>query len=602
MKPRSIKVLARKITVNIVFLAPLEPALRLLLSHYRRQLVNYESVLAYSLLGILGGLASGLVVLAFELSIDELGSLWGIGSSGGDFESLPRWLHFALPVGGAVLLGCVYATLKPRDRETGIVHILSRMHSHYSILPWRNTCLQFIAGTFALATGQSGGREGPGVHLGGAVNSLLGQWLRLPNNSLRMLIACGTAGGISAAFQTPLAGVLFTLEVILGEYTVVSFIPVMLAAVAASTISHALSPGDSLFQLPALQLNSLLELPLIVFLGLCCGTAAAMFIRISKVAAQFPNRSVILRFSMAGMLTGLLALLVPEVLGMGNDTLSLALHGKLALSSLILIALCKLLTTAVSCGVGMPVGLIGPNLLIGACIGGVLSLSGMALNPQWVSDPTLYVVIGMGAAMGAVLNAPLAAVLAIIEMTQSLSISVAAMLAIVTATLTNSSLFKQRSAHQTALHQLKRRAPQDPLNQLLHRTSVSTTMDTRVVRVPATFPQDDLATLIDATPVWCLIHLADDDLYLVDGTDLMQWLKAAEFEDGLTDLTNASLRRWTISSIPLQATLRQAMDIMQEETSEAACIIEYSHNTGKPLLHGVITRGDIEKYTLGSML
>ncbi|MCP4842645.1 MAG: chloride channel protein, partial [Halieaceae bacterium] len=255
-------------TVNIVLLAPLEPAVRLLLSHYRRQLVNYESVLAYSLLGILGGLASGLVVLAFELSIDELGSLWGVGSSGADFEGLPRWLHFALPVGGALLLGCVYATLKPRDRETGIVHILSRMHSHYSILPLRNTCLQFIAGTFALATGQSGGREGPGVHLGGAVNSLLGQWLRLPNNSLRMLIACGTAGGISAAFQTPLAGVLFTLEVILGEYTVLSFIPVMLAAVAASTISHALSPGDSLFQLPALQLNSLLELPLIVFLGL----------------------------------------------------------------------------------------------------------------------------------------------------------------------------------------------------------------------------------------------------------------------------------------------------------------------------------------------
>lgn len=576
--------------------------MRLLLSHYRRQLVNYESVLAYSLLGILGGLASGLVVLAFELSIDELGSLWGVGSSGADFEGLPRWLHFALPVGGALLLGCVYATLKPRDRETGIVHILSRMHSHYSILPLRNTCLQFIAGTFALATGQSGGREGPGVHLGGAVNSLLGQWLRLPNNSLRMLIACGTAGGISAAFQTPLAGVLFTLEVILGEYTVLSFIPVMLAAVAASTISHALSPGDSLFQLPALQLNSLLELPLIVFLGLCCGTAAAIFIRVSKVAAQFPHRSVILRFSIAGMLTGMLALLVPEVLGMGNDTLSLALHGKLALSSLILIALCKLLTTAVSCGVGMPVGLIGPNLLIGACIGGVLGLSGMALNPQWVSDPTLYVVVGMGAAMGAVLNAPLAAVLAIIEMTQSLSISVAAMLAIVTATLTNSSLFKQRSAHQTALRQLKRRAPQDPLNQLLHRTSVRATMDTRVVRVPAVFPRDDLETLIDAAPAWCLIHLVDDDLYLVDGTELVQWLGGAEFEEGLTDLTKASLRRWTISSIPLQATLRQAMDIMQEETSEAACIIEYSHNTGRPLLYGVITRANIEKYTLGSML
>ena len=203
-------------------------------NRYRRLLINYDSVFAYSLLGVVGGIASGLVVLAFELLIRELALLWGVSQAGDGFEALPQWMLFALPAAGAALLGCVYGLLQAQDRETGIVHILSRMHSHYSVLPLRNALLQFFGGAFSLATGQSGGREGPGVHLGGAINSLLGQWLHLPNNSLRMLIACGTAGGISAAFQTPLAGVLFTLEVILPEYTVVSFIPVMLAAVSAA--------------------------------------------------------------------------------------------------------------------------------------------------------------------------------------------------------------------------------------------------------------------------------------------------------------------------------------------------------------------------------
>ena len=133
------------------------------------------------------GFVSGLVVLAFELAIRELAG-FGALPAAKDFESLPRWLAFALPAAGATLLGLAFWALRPEDREIGIVHVLSRMHSHYGALPWRNAVVQFIGGAFALATGQSGGREGPGVHLGGAANSLIGQRLGLPNNSLRVLM------------------------------------------------------------------------------------------------------------------------------------------------------------------------------------------------------------------------------------------------------------------------------------------------------------------------------------------------------------------------------------------------------------------------------
>jgi H+/Cl- antiporter ClcA len=476
------------------------------------------------------------------------------------------------------------------------------MHSHYSILPLRNAIVQFVGGIFALGTGQSGGREGPGVHLGGAINSLLGQWLGLPNNSLRMLIACGTAGGISAAFQTPLAGVLFAMEVIIAEYSVVSFIPVILAAVSAAAVSRTLAADDWLFTLPPLQLNSLLELPYIMLLGLCCGTAMAALVRISTFTARYSGTPVALRFTLAGMITGCLALWVPEILGMGFDTLTLAIDGELALWALLLIGLCKLFATAISYGAGMPLGLIGPSLLIGACIGGLLGAAGSALLPELASDPAFYTVLGMGAAMGALLNAPLAAILAVMEMTQSLSIGMAAMLAIVTATLTSTGVFGQRSAHQAMLKQLQRIVPDDPLNQLLHRTSVSSTMDTRVVRVPLLFSQADIEPLLESTPMWCMVERDGDDLYLVHGSELLEWLQRTPYAEGTLDLSGSGIRRWSISGLPAQATLRQAMDTMHTRTTEAVCVYERSQNSGREILHGVLTRESIEQYTLASVL
>lgn len=575
--------------------------MRKLLNNYRRYLTNYDSVLAYSLLGIIGGLASGLVVIAFELAIRELPRLWGVGGGGEDFESLPPWLLFALPATGAMLLGCAYSLLKPEDRETGIVHVLSRMHSHYSVLPLRNALVQFGAGAFALATGQSGGREGPGVHLGGAVNSLLGQGLGLPNNSLRVLIACGTAGGISAAFDTPLAGVIFAMEVIVAEYTVVGFIPVMLAAVAAAAVSRTLSTTGTLLTIPAVALNSLWEIPYILLLGLVCGVAVAGFVRIIRLVGRVAHWHVIIRFTLAGTFTGALALVVPEVLGMGYDTLNLAINSQLALAALLSVALCKLLATAVSCGAGLPIGIIGPSLLIGACIGGAMGALGQALQPDLTSEYTLYLAIGMAAAMAAMLNAPLAAILAVIELTQSISIGMPALLAIVAADLTNTGIFRQRAAHQTLLRQLQRVVPDDPLNQLLHRTDVTATMDVRVVRVPILLQPDDLEPLLEFTPTWCLITRDGEDLYLVQGDELIEWLKENVEAETPTDLAEAGMRRWTIAPVPVQATLRQAMDTIRARTVEAVCVYQRSRATGKQILHGVVTRESIEKFSLARL-
>lgn len=571
-----------------------------LIEKYRRYLTNYESLLAYSVLGIVGGLASGVVILLFETAIIQAAALWGVAEQADGFEALPRYMHFALPVAGALVLGIGYQFLRAEDRETGIVHVISRMHSHYGVLPARNAIVQFIGGTLALASGQSGGREGPGVHLGGAVNSLLGQYLGLPHNSLRVLIACGTAGGIAAAFNTPLAGVIFAMEVIVAEYTVVGFIPVMLAAVSASAVSRTLATGGAASIISSQQLNSLWEIPYIALLGVICGVAVVAFIRIARFATSLSHWNVILRFGLAGLVTGTLALVVPEILGIGYDTLNLALHGEIALGALALIAVAKLLATAISCGAGLPIGIIGPSLLIGGCIGGAVGLLGGQLMPEFASDPTLYIVIGMGAAMAAAMNAPLAALLAVIELTHTISFGMPAMLAIVAATLTSSGVFRQRSLHQTVLRQLQRIVPSDPLNQLLHRTSVTQIMDSRVVRVPTSLSEEDVVPLLEFTPTWCLVSREQEDLYLVQGSELLAWLGESDHEDSI-DITESGIRRWVITSAPVQASLRQALDNIGRDTAEVACIYERSRSSGKQILQGVVTRESIEKFTLGRL-
>jgi len=571
-----------------------------LLGQYRRYLTNYESALAYAVLGVVGGVASGLVVIAFEISIRQLALLWGVGDRGDGFESLPTWMLFALPAGGGVILGLAFWALKPEDREVGIVHVLSRMHSHYGVLPLRNALVQFVGGAFALASGQSGGREGPGVHLGGAVNSLIGQRLALPNNSLRVLIACGTAGGIAAAFNTPLAGVIFAMEVIVAEYTVAGFIPVILAAVSASAVSRYLAGGAAVFAMPPVHLNTLWEIPYIVLLGIVCGVAIALFIYISKMTAKLTRLHVTLRFALGGILTGALALLVPEVLGIGYDTLELALAGQIGLTMLVAIAACKLVATAFSAGLGMPIGVIGPSLLIGACLGGAVGKAGAMLFPELASQPELYIVIGMAAAMGAMLSAPLAAILAVIELTQTVSVVMPALLAIVAANLTNTGVFQQRSAHQSRLRQLQRVVPDDPLNQLLHRTNVTSNMEVSVVKVPVQLDESAVLPLVNATPGWCLVVRDSEDLYLVRGKDLAEWIQDNPAGDAPADITEAGIRRWSITQVPEQATLRQAMDTLRAQTVEAVCV--YGRDAGgRRVLQGIVTRESIEQFTLSRL-
>lgn len=561
----------------------------------RLQLTDYGSLLPYAILGGIAGILGALVALSFELTIHTLSMIWLHSAGADNYEGLHWSFRFMLVLGSASLIGLALQKLPGDSTRVGIVHVISRLHTHHGHLPIRNAVVQYIAGAFALACGQSGGREGPEVHLGSAVNSYLGQYLLLPNNSLRILIACGTAAAIAAAFNTPIAGVIFAMEVVIAEYTVAGFLPVIVAAVSATTVTRAISSGAALFTIPSVEMASLWELPFIAALGLLAGTAAALFTLVMKRCLDFNDKPLVLRISLAGLICACIAIFVPQIMGMGYDTLNLTFQGQIAPVMLLTIALCKLISTAVSCGMGMPVGLIGPSLFIGACLGGALGAWGQVLLPELASDTAFYVLLGMVATMGSLLNAPLAALLAIVEITGNTNIIYPAMLAIVIAAITYSEVFKQRSAHQTVLRHLDLGIRDSALGRLLHSTNVTRVMDYNVGRINQNIDWQKAQSMMDNTLRWYVVSEDSRPLYLVNGQELVDQLAKLAESDYPYPLNNLGIGNLSLSYLPMQATLHEALDIIQDSNTEAVLITgQQSHNG--PVISGVLNRADIEKH------
>jgi len=567
------------------------------LHSFRRRLANNDSLIHFSVLGVLAGLGTALVCLAFRFLIEWPAGQWLPSGDPEGFESLPRWMYFALPFTGALILGLIFRTLHKDTLRTGVTHVITHLHADDGHLPVKNALLQFLAGAFALGTGQSGGREGPAVHLGAAVSSVIGQALVLPNNSIRVLVGCGTAAAIAASFNTPIAGVIFAMEVVMMEYSIAGFTPVVLATITATAVTRAVYGADASFVIPSVQMSSLWELPYIALLGLLIGACAALFIIIIKLGMRLSQRPVLQRMALAGFVTGCCALIAPQILGAGYDSLNALLSGNVALPVLLALIATKLVASALSSGLGMPIGLIGPCLLIGACIGAVMAALGSGMFPELASDGSFYVMLGMGAMMGAVLNAPLAALMTLLELTQNSAIIFPGMLAITIATITNSEIFKQRSAHQTVINYLQLSLPTDPNSLALQRTGVATLMQ-RNVCLTESRPSLQQCQMLLAKPYQAYVVSEPDSsaLRLIHRADLAPQLDRALGEGGAESLSLLELcsNSQAITPLHIQATLREALATMERAQTQAVYIAGYI--SGRYPDRGIVTRKDIERH------
>jgi len=395
------------------------------------------NLLRLTVSGAITGLVAAIVVLGFRWVIEAGQTAFLPDGQIGNYEALPPLLRFSLPVVGGLILGLLFQRLPAAMRQVGIVHVLALLRRRGGgRLPLANALVQFLGGAAAVISGQSVDREGPGVHLGAASGSYLAQKQGVSADDDYTLIACGAAASIAAAFNTPLAGAVFVIEVLQVRYRITRFMPVILAAVIGAVVGRTVYGDAPSFSVPALSTASLVELPLLALLGLVIGLLAALFtMACEEIARRTTAWPPALAFTLAGAVTGFLGLWTPQILGVGYDTLDSMLNGRVELAVVLGIVAFKLVATAVSIGLRVPGGLIGPTLVIGGAAGSVLGL----LLTQWLPFESgsvgFYAVIGMVAMMSAALQAPLAALIALLELTSSPAIILPGMLAVVTADL-----------------------------------------------------------------------------------------------------------------------------------------------------------------------
>ncbi len=562
------------------------------LDRFRLRVSRSDAVLELSLLGLISGITAGLVSILFRLLVEQTQAIFLDGSPG-NYESLKLWARVAAPTGGAVLIGVLFYISPMAARSVGVAHVMERLAYYQGHFPVWNAVVQFLGGALALITGHSVGREGPGVHLGAAASNLPAQRLGLPNNSLRVLAACGTSAAIAASFNTPLAGVAFALEVLMFEYTVAAFAPVLLAAVSATILSRAVFGPDLAFSVPDLALGSLWELPYVLLMGLLIGALSAAFIRLLQLFIQLgQNIPVILRCALAGLAIGLIGLMLPQVMGIGYDTVNRIILGEVTLVLLVATIGLKLLASTVAVGFGIPGGLIGPALVVGAATGGAFATLAQGWGLADTSPAGFYVLLGMGAMMAGTLQAPLAGLIAIVELTGNHNIIFPGMLTVIAATLMSGHLHGREPMYLVLLRALGRDFRNDPVAQSLRQIGVGAVMDRNFVELPRRVERKRLATQLAEKPRWILVRQERRPDFLLAAVDVARTLRE-EPESRSFDLRTVPGTRLQATGIDMQATLEEARRLMHESGAEVLYVTRVIA-PGIAHVYGVLDKDDIE--------
>ncbi|WP_299802042.1 chloride channel protein [uncultured Shewanella sp.] len=457
-----------------------------------------------------------------------------------------------LPLFGSFLIWGVAKMGSQRYKRMGIAYVIHRMKLHYGKIPLQSAPGQFFQALFALATNFSVGREGPAIHLGAVSASVLAEKFKLPDNSVRVMCASGIAAGIAAIFNAPLAAVIFVFEVVLREYKIHYFFPVMISAICGA-LSSQLMFGDvhELDQIGVAAIP-LSQYPLLAIFGVILGCIAALFnTTLLKVTAIGQHWPLINRLLLAGAVTTLVGLVLPQAIGSGELAIAETINQHPSILFLSAILIGKIIATIAAIGLGIPGGLIGPLYGIGALLGTILALISALLFPSIAPYIGLYTIIGMTGMMGVCLSAPLAALVALIELTNNASIILPSMFVVIPAFLIAHQGFKTKSIFFKQLEIMGLGYKVAPVNLGLQKVGVRHIMDKRFVIVG-----DNDELLLE------VLKRAEGRSVLVRNTQGKVEMLQLELQVRDEDTT---LTRHRIQGLPDTATLNEVYAILSKE-------------------------------------
>lgn len=440
---------------------------------------------------VLIGLSTGIFTFLFDRLI-ALVLEAGVGryAARADLPPYARWHLLVLPALGGLAVGPLIKYFSPESRGEGVPTVIAAMHRQGGRMKGRSAWLKALASSITIGTGGSAGREGPIVMIGASIGSGLAQLFRMPAVTLKTMAAAGSAAGIAAAFNAPLGGMMFSLEVVLGEITAGPFAMVVLSTVVASAVSRGLHGSEAFFSVPQYSLNHSGELALYVLLGALAGILSKVFIWLFfRIEDEFELKTALdpmWRPALGGILVGAVGFFVPGALGPGYAAIGQALEMRHGLGALGLLLGAKMLATSLTLGSGGSGGTLMPSLFMGAMLGSLLGRLFAQIFPS-IIDPGAYATVGMAAFFAGMTHAPLTAILILFEMTYDYNIILPLMAAVVTSVMVGrvvepESIYTLKLARQGI--KLRHRAE----TSLLTLTPVSDIMTRKVTTLDAGFP------------------------------------------------------------------------------------------------------------------
>lgn len=382
------------------------------------------------------GLTTGIAAILFRLAIGGFQWPWLHDVTENVAQAArgqPWWVIMLAPAVGGLMVGLILRYALTTKRTGAVPDVMEARVNAGRGLGLRQGLLSAVTSALSLGAGASAGREGPIVHLGATLAAAASNRLSLPNAARRTLLASGAAGAVAASFNAPIAGVLFAQEVILGHFSITTFVPLVLSAVVATIVSQAWFGDVAAFMVPSYRIASYLEVPAFILLGIVAA-AVAVFFQLTVLSVDWFARNLkmplVARPIIGGLLIGIIAIWFPEVLGVGYDTTDAALKDRLAIHMMVVLIFAKTIATAIALGSRFGGGVFSPALYLGAMTGGAFGLIAASVFPEVGSSEGLYAILGMGAVAAAVLGAPISTTVMVFELTGGFALSLALMLTV----------------------------------------------------------------------------------------------------------------------------------------------------------------------------
>jgi len=365
-------------------------------------------------------------------------------------QSVPWHWRLLAPALGGLLVGPLVFFVAREAKGHGVPEVMESIVVRGGVIRPRVVVVKALASAITIGSGGSVGREGPIVQIGSALGSTIGQFLGVSTRQIRTLVGCGAAAGIAAAFNAPIAGALFAVEILLGDFGVPQFSPIVISSVVATVVSRHFLGDFPAFDVPHYQLAGPFELIPYMFVGVVSGLVAITFIKVLYGSEKFfddLSMPEYLKAPLGGLMVGVVGIWLPQIFGVGYGTINAALAGRVSAALLAVLLLAKILTTSVTLASGGSGGVFAPSLFLGAMTGGFLGTFIHQLFPTYTATSGAYALVTMGAVVGAATHAPITAIIIIFELTGDYRIIAPLMAACVISTLV--STFLQRDSIYT---------------------------------------------------------------------------------------------------------------------------------------------------------